>query len=331
MNNSEILRLTNNLINQLQMRGEYSVAAGMAKKVLIVEGKTDHVFIDRIKRSDVRCFHVQEFVTAMSAFSTKPTSIINSKDVIVSILQRLAKSPEFFSFPKGSEKWPLFGMVDNDFDDASEFQRLVKLFFTDTHDIETLILSTDKDVVTRIDSCSVTREDLKIALFLAYQLSCIRQALYKEGTFLQHDINEKDGTVNFQAFVEDTKIDLSAFLSYINSKIADPLSAEKLRKVKSKITTSLKKNMTPDGLWKNEYVSFNEDAIRDFWLTVNGHDILSALRYVNNDFSTAFSQSMYSQNRSFELSLCANYDTSQFCQTQLYDKLFSSELIEKCS
>lgn len=333
MDNSEIIRYKDNLLTNLKLHGEYDTANGLQNKVLLVEGATDQAFINQIKTQDMRCISVVEFMKTRSAFSTSSSSIptrYNSKEVIITILQRISQFPEVFDFPKGAETWPLYGLVDNDFDTASSFTRVFKLFFTDTHDIETLLLSTDCNLLTRLEQCSLNENEVKTAYYISVQLSEFRQAIIRNGTVNHGVIYNTDGTIDFKAFTNGDRINLSSLMTYINCRLQNPLSREKLKRTRDHIAADLKKLLNKDGLWKKSFDSFSVSKSDDFWMGVNGHDILSAICYVNPNIRKVFiNEGKYSQNRDFEMALSAKYDYSCLKGTKLYVKLREAELIRE--
>lgn len=332
MDKSAIIKYKDNLLNNLRLSGEYDVAAGIRKKVLLVEGVTDQRFIEHIKGADIRCLSVTEFMRARSAFSTYRTPAseqFNSKVVITTILKHIAYYPEYYDFPKGAETWPLYGLVDNDFDDNNDYARVTKLFFTDTHDLETLMMATDIDLLVRLEQCSITADEVRTALYIANQMATFRQAIKENGNLSQGLINEQDGTIDFDSFMVGDKVDLGQLLDYINKKTEKPLSREKLKRTKDAITKDLKRQLDKEGFWKKPLESFTVDADSNFWMLVNGHDVLSAICYKNSSVRVAFSnKGGYSRNRDFELALSEAYDYDCLKGTKLYTKLQTAGLLK---
>ena len=332
MDKSEIIKYKDYLLNNLKLLGEYDLAAGLSKNVLLVEGATDQKFMGHIKSSNTRCLAVADFMKSRNAFCTSRSSTLplyNSKLVITMILKHIAYFPECYDFPKGAEKWPLYGLVDNDFDDSNDYSRVTKLFFTDTHDLETLMLATDVKLLTRLEDCNITTDELKVALYIANQLAVFRQTIRRNGTLSPELINSPDGTIDFSAFTEGDKIDLTKLLDYINRRSEKPLSREKLKRTRDAIIKDLKKKLDKEGFWKKTLESFTVNTNSDFWMDVNGHDVLSAICYKKPNIRKIFiNQCGYRQNRDFEFALSEAYDYKCLKNTKLYSKLYAAGLLK---
>ena len=219
-------------------------------------------------------------------------------------------------------------MVDKDFDEPSQYIRYQRLVFTDTHDLETVMLSTDTDLQTRIDGCAIDRENIKKALFLAYQLAQYRMVIFNEGTLDPKWINEADGTVDYQLFSTDIFIDLERLLSLINGRQTPGVSAAKLSKINRSIVTKMRKYVDGEGRWKKSFDNFEIDQRDEFWMITNGHDILSAIRFICHLVNVQFQNTgMFRRNMSFELALSDKYDFRCFQITDLSEKLLANSLI----
>ena len=318
------------LLTSLKLSGDYNQAKGIIKKVLLVEGATDKSFIEEIKQPDTSCVSVSDFMKVRSAFSTSrtPGFQFKSKDVITTIIQHIAAYPEYMDFPKDAQQWPLYGMVDNDFETDQQYSRTHKLFMTGTHDIETYMLSTDSKILTRLKECTVTEEEVIRSIFLAYQMSVFRKFVHKNETLSVNDLSESDGTVNYAAFTNEDKINLHLLLDSANGSRSSPVSKEKLRKAKTKIAADMKKHLDKDGNWKKNIDSFIAGQYESVWSEVNGHDVLSAVCYLNPSAQNAYNnKARYRMNRDFEIALTTVYDYKCMKPTKLYVGLIDASLI----
>ena len=274
------------LLANLMVYQDYTATPGLKKRVLLVEGATDKAFIDRISdKKTTRCVTVEEFCKKRNSLVNEPNrSSLNAKEVIITCVKHLAAYPDIYDFPREAISWPLFGLVDNDFESAQTYSRYSKLFFTDTHDIETEMFSTDLEMLMRIRNCGITKQEITNALFLAYQLSILKQAL-NTMKIDYHNLNSDDGTVPYEKFTTALEIDLAAFLNHICNY---SLASGKKQELLTQLLKKTKKYYGKDGKWKNQIVEFDEKKIDDFWMQVNGHDILSALCYLNENAKNMF-------------------------------------------
>ena len=328
MVNAEINKCKNYLLNNIKLHNDYDAASGLKRPYLMVEGKTDEAFITRVLIPEARCLPVVEFMRAKNAFSTSPPPKVNYKDVITTILKQISFFPDVFDFPSGAEKWPLYGLVDNDFGTERDFTRVTNLFFTDTHDIETLMLSTDLMILTRLSSCSISEDETKRAVYLATQLAAFRKEIADDDVFNIRSINGPDGTVDFSAFTEGDRINLFRFTEHVNNNTNPPISKEKLKRQQAKIMSRMKKHLDKEGMWKKSYTVFEMPKDDPLWMEINGHDVLSAIKYINETAKKAFSNiSGYAFDRTFEFALSKAYNYETFRSTRLYNKLLGKGLI----
>lgn len=338
----KVTKYRNLLLSALHNHKEYDEAAGLKRETLLVEGITDKRFIERIQVESLICWNVSYFMQRDDGFRTSRTRMVsqyNSRDVIIAITRSIAYGPGFYGFPEHAQKWPLFGLVDNDFDDSEDYSRVEKLFFTDTHDLETLMISTDKDLFARIESCDISAEEIKEALYLANQLAEFRQAINRvskkqkdrteSGMILKSDaIKETDGTIDYESFTNGDRIILADLVEHINNKMEKPLPKGKKKKTCEEIAKDMRNLLNKEGVWKTPIESFTEDTY--LWKTINGHDILSAICYINPRVKERFVNSGdYGLNREFELALSELYDYQCLKNTKLYNRLKAAGLIKE--
>ena len=199
------------------------------RSYLLVEGETDKVFIERLTDPErVKCLSMGILSREQDELRTQK-QYGNSKEEIINIIYGIAKLHMLLSdCPKDIDEWPLFGLVDRDFDEPMEYAGIDKLFFTDTHDLETLIINTDEEALYKIGSCSISEEDVKKALCLSYQLALSRLSLRGPEGYV-HYINNKDGTVDYQNFTVENTINFYSLLQFINGRLTDKLTDSELK------------------------------------------------------------------------------------------------------
>ena len=343
MNPNRAINYKDLLLSYLALKADYNPIAGLRKKILLVEGATDFDFIGCIIINKAKVIKVNDFMRARRGFSSYPSQEVdryNCKNVITTILRSISLYPVETDFPKGAEKWPLFGLVDKDFGDTKDYRMVKKLFVTDTHDIETLMLSTDEDLIFRLEQCSITKKDFMSALYIAEQLAELRQSIFKYNSRSEDNDNKlntakicsSDGTVDYEMFTNGDRISLVMLLRYINSNMENPISWEKLASIQDIIMQDLKGFLDKDGYWEKDIEDFTKNRSIDFWTNVNGHDILSAICYKNINAKNMFhNQGPYRQeglNREFEIALYKKYNYDCLKRTKLYQRLGEAGLLK---
>ena len=300
------------------------------KKALIVEGFTDECFVNRVKQPNVLCFTLRNVLATRGIMLNSH----NEKGLILYLFQRLSNNPDFFGFPKGCGQWHIYGLIDRDYDDETLNFRLPRLFVTDTHDIETLILSTDSDVLSRINKIVVSAETINWSLFLSCQLACYRQALYRLAGKKQEidirNINSPNGTINFSAFVENDNIIPEKLIKLIYANQGNRLSNEKLNGLTRSILKDkqVKKNLDSSGKWKFKKETFEPADVENLWQQIRGHDILSAICFYNPEIDLVFQNvGKNGINRGFEIELIDKYDLATFVNTDLYQQMKAADLV----
>lgn len=328
----DIEKLTNLLAAEAQFKLDYRMYLSNKRKLLIVEGSTDETFIRKVKDECVDCIVAAKVFNSNKAFRTKPVEQINCKNAIVKIITGISNFPSpFIAYPADIDKWDLYGLVDSDCEEIGVSRPTPRLFVTDTHDLETLLLSTDDDVLQGLEECEVSSEDIRKAYFLAYQLASMRDMLgdYHNELNLQV-ISCGSRQVQFSAFIEGTHISMPELIAHINTAGCNDLSTSKVKRIYDSIKNSKvgRKRLDDAGCWKQNFDDFSLPS--DFWSVVNGHDILQLLLYISEDACLAYADDGgHSLNRNFEMSLIAAYDCTEFCKTLVYDKMSKAGLISK--
>ncbi len=300
------------------------------QKAFIVEGFTDEEFINRVKKSNIFVFSIGDYINARAEMLNNS----NAKVAILDIFQRL-QAPSFFNFPPGCGQWEIYGLIDRDYGDDTQNCLRPRLFITDTHDIETLILFTDSEAVNRIKKFRVSTDAYRNVLHLAYQLACYRHALYKmENKKIDlKDLSSSDGTINYSAFVDNDTINPTKLLKMLYLKRDNQMPKKALNRLVQSIQNDrkIKKNFDKNGLWRMKKESFSTDQVEDFWQFVRGHDILSAICFYDLSAKAAYRDTGgYKINREFEKDLVAVYDISLFSRTELFNKMKEADLLESC-
>lgn len=330
---NDIERLANLLAAEARLKLDYKKYLCNMRKLLIVEGSTDQTFIEKFKNELVDCIVAAKVFLNNDQFRTKPSENINCKNAIVKIIIGISHYPSpFVAYPSDLDQWDLYGLVDSDCEELGISKPTPRLFITDTHDLETLLLSTDGNLLSRLEECEIRQTDVKKAYYIAYQLAYLREELGSYSSDLDlMMISCGSWQVKFSVFVNDGVINLTELVKYIISESGSKLPASKVKKICDNIAKSkvAMKKIDSVGNWKQPFDSFDVKEISDFWSLVNGHDILQLLQFINEDACFAFQgNGGYRLNRSFEMSLIAAYDYSQFENTILHEKMLAAGLLK---
>lgn len=331
MNVEEINKYVKMLVGNLSFSMDYNNLVNGSKRLLIVEGQTDKKFIEKILNEDIVCLVANKAFGTQKGFGQENT---NCKSAIMQVVYGMSKIPMLINCPKGSEKWTVFGMIDLDYDSPTgEYMSTPRLFVTDTHDLETLLLSTDAGLLQKLDECVISAEDSKKAFYIAYQLGVLRQVIYEANNTeltLKPISSGGQNYVEYSGFTDGYDINLKKMLDYLNEKNETPISAPKLKKLleKSASDKRIKKKINSDYTWNSSWEEFESSKVTDFWEVVNGHDILSILRYINQDAAEKYdNKNTFSLNRDFELDLVNHYEYAALEGTKIYKDMCKEDVV----
>ena len=299
------------------------------KRLLLVEGETDRLFIEKITNDDVNC------ITPNMSFDPDST---NNKKAIVHALFGLFK-PEMLCEPERSNVLELklkeklknlvFGMVDLDYDAPSSYEPMPWLFVTDTHDLETLLLSTDEGDEGLVRRLKIPEDYSKKAYYLAYQLGFLRRVvaklidkgIVKEKTFLKPMKSE----ANYEKFVDKNtcKINLEELLNFFEYNKNDKDEILNNKEIRKKIDKD-------SFLWKGDLKDFDKSTYEDFWRVVNGHEILSLIRYIYQQEANegAINEALPLLHADFEKIIITEYDYSALEKTKIYDRMKNENVVD---
>ena len=333
MDQKKINRYVELLADNMALMGNYARFAGSSKKMLIVEGATDERFMQKLISDDVWC------VTATDVFSNEDCMMMtseqlsrNNKMIIIDVVYGLSVFPTLIN-PKGLDTWSIYGMIDMDFDRASAHTNTNKLFITDTHDLETLLLSTDEKVLSKLDKCTITDDDMHKAFFVSYQLGVLRSVIYDTcgRDFSLKPLAAGGVDIDYGSFLVECRVSVPKLMKYINMGRMNNLPSTKINQLIKKVQTSkaIKKRIDVNGLWKYSVKEFEQSSIDDFWNMVNGHDILALLRFFNDGAKKAYSNERgRSLNRDFEFDLIEKYDYDSIGCTTIYSNMKTETVVK---
>lgn len=325
MDMNKINKYVDGIFNHMIFHMDYHNIKKTKNKLLLVEGTTDYEFIDNVLNTDVVC--IQANKTFCKDYG------VNYKNVIVNVINGISKIPMLIRC-KESQEWSVFGMIDLDFDKSDDYDSMQKIFVTDTHDLETLLMSTDAEILERIRKCKIEENDIKIAFNLAYQIGILKNVIYNvsNGEMNGSKLSNIEIGTKYEFLNDSYEISVREAIEYINNhEEGKKMSSSKVKKIVDKLVKdkSIKKYLDEKGRWNIKWSDFNVNEYADFWQVTNGHDILSILRYVNEGAAMAYSNSAkFTLNREFEMDLIANYEYSKLVGTSIYENMLMQDVVK---
>lgn len=312
----------NRLISRLTFHSSYHSFLSGSLKYLLVEGNTDAEFIRDQLKSDVVCD------VANKAFPPSAEANKNWKKAIAYVVFGLTVVPLLITCPPDCKNIQLYGMVDLDFDESQDYIRVPHLFVTDTHDLETLMLSTDNELLQKLDQCNIPEEDMNTAYLMAYELGTIKSFI-SDFDYPYSCLSGDSVIIPYgDLFSADGRIILSSLIEYLCQNDREASNAKKQKAKKDKFIKSKQvKKYFKDDLWKIGKDDFDYHKTNDFWDIVNGHDILRILKYLNADVALQFSTTGTSLDREFESALIDKYDYSKLAQTNMFKKMLKENIV----
>lgn len=295
--------------------------------ILYVEGPTDKEFFDHILKANVACSdigtsnHASNEIRNNCETEEKGNSSENRKKAVKeAILWREDKNK--------------FGVVDRDGDENEELGWNARgVFFTDTYDLETMLMFTDNEWHTRM---GIPHEDVKKAIFIAVQLSNIKPALHAVNCKKVSELNSGSKEVEYSKFINDKsdcKISLSMLLTYLftnesnkERKSLDVIKAMQSSKACKRIISKFSKEGLR--LWVDDFAEIDTTTV-SLWQAINGHTVLQSLRFVNDEANKKYKPGKDEKIRKFEYALIDAYNYTCFRKTRLYQLMGKEELIDE--
>lgn len=333
---NEINKYINLLVGNLSFTMDYNNLCKGTKHLLIVEGQTDKKFIEKILCDDIVCMVANKAFGVKKGFS--PQETINCKNAIMEVVNGMSKIPiTFLKVPKYFENFKIFGMIDLDYDNSDGECLSSRLFVTDTHDLETLLISTDNNILQHLNGCFISTEDANTAFYLSYQLGFLRKFIKKviNSNKIEFDLQPicagtgKD--IDYFCFIENYKINVKKLINYLNKKNNNCLSTKKENEIIKKVLSEkeVNKKLDKNGNWNSTLEEFKPLNFEDFWTIVNGHDLLSILKFINNNAKEKYNnKNSYSLNRDFEMDLIDSYEYTNIKKTEIYKNMRKENVVK---
>ncbi len=199
------------------------------------------------------------------------------------------------------EDYKVIALLDADFDHLEKKKLLYDtLFLTDTHDLETMILSTNalEKIINESDNSNK----------LAEMKEPIVQILLRTGKWIGY-IRWFNKQENYA--LKFSSLDYGKFIKLGSAQIDIDLN---------KLVDNIKNKSTRPDIKNNDFIEQIKqlfDKSYDLWQVCNGHDLVKILFFI-----------LFKQNgkdnviADFEKNIRLSYETNQFLKTKLYQSIF---------
>jgi hypothetical protein len=294
---------------------------------LIVEGRIDRDFFIGLKNKhnlrfecDTIDYANKQEQNAMLGYGYEK----NESDIMItrpSLINRIVSHPEEC------------GLVDKDFDNDILLDRI---FCTDTHDLETLLLLKDKDLLYKVFEhnnilipSEILKSVVKKAKYLAYQVGIIKKAVHNiPGLYIPNTL-----PLDYEKFTtEDDEVILEKFCQFVRNKCKNCRINEKALINDEVINMFFNYYPNLGSVFDRDIdVICDISQTSDFWDIVNGHDLCELLCFSNDEIKKAFYKLHPVDNRRikiFEDNIIQEFSTKYFKSTNLYYKMATAKLLE---
>lgn len=311
------------LLGVIKLRSDYQLFLNNKKNLLLVEGQTDSTFISHYLNGKTDAVIVGDGYLDIKG---RKQSVANCKNIIVSTVKSITRSETSLSMKINPEI--VKGMIDKDNDEESIYADVKNLFVTDTHDLETMLISSDPDLFAKIEECNILDEDIERAIFMAYQIGYVRKYLNKVLTVKLSFKNISPGRniIDYAAFFSNDKLNIGEIIDYLNSGPYYYILKSKVESIKESVIWSedFRHVTNSEGVWNEDMYEFQERFTYELWNVINGHDVLSLLRFVNPSTEKAFGGYTF---RYFENAIIKAFDYSKYKKCEMYKRMKEAELI----
>lgn len=299
--------------------------------IMLVEGSIDKLFYNRQNDLNAKFFSANDIINdgdiLRNDYDTDREGYINNKELIANVINGINQPGTTLFEMHESGKWNVFGVIDLDFDRKEDFKKIPRLLVTDTHDLETMMIKTDSSIFKKIKGFSLTDEELKAALTLAYEAGKLKKAMINSELDIGL-LNDENSLLEYNHIMDDGDISIDKVLQFYNEKCFGRISKDKLKKLSTRLYDLLRKYVNNQRVFLLNGGRVSYKALeKDLWETVNGHDLLSAIALKNERAACLFYSADSKLNRSFEEALVNAYDCNCFKSTELYSEMADAGLV----
>ena len=323
-------KFKNNLILSYELT-KYS------KQLVLVEGGLDLRFFDHLNCGNVVFQSVDDILR--SEFMLKENQDIETsedehKNNKVNIKKLFDEAYLNINLQQMVKELGMIGIVDKDFDDEYPYGRYLKLISNDTHDLETMLLRGDSDLVDKLIQLSVDMDVITKSKYMAYQLAQVYVVLKKYFTS-KNDQVKYHHAKHRQVFryFDGVNLNIKNYVNYItfcykqNKKDNTKSIMDSPQKLYKELVLAMQKEnyLNKNGEFRLTYNNFENTEPKDFWQMVNGHDLLQIILYFNINNSNF--ESRLFKKRNFEAFVIDNYNYDKFIKESLYLRMKNFKLL----
>ena len=281
--------------------------------VLLVEGTTDEAFINRLNIENVRCIPITGVKTAEEALKDNSDSYRQEKqnNKKRSYAKQDVENTVKVLNDQYKNRMKSYGLVDKDFEAPFKTEHI---FVTPTHDLETLLLSTDKTIFKTPEHI---QESLKISLYIAYLIGSVENFLRINGHRYKKLTSD-----DYEKIIAKSKINLSEL-----TDLTDLIDLEKLvdLSIEGSDKSGIKRKIAQSGILDIEIDGICD---KDLYDIANGHDILDIMEFLCASQIKEFVESYKKHEcRYKEFAVIHMYDLNAFKSCPLYKDMKKSGLI----
>ena len=290
-------------------------------KLVLVEGSQDYRLFKRVgTKGNVKFLDIDRFVNdyIRGYFNSNDNS---HKKRILHVMSNWRIDGRLF---KHVNDLNMYAVVDRDYDDEFPVGKYDRVFSSDAHDLETMLLKTDDELNEKIISLLSSNELLNVAKYMVYQIAIIKKCLH--GSNIKVNYN-KIKSSDVALFFDDIKLNVKKYVNYLVnncSSASNFKSSLNKSAIHSALLKGLKKEVDNDGNLRIKITDFTNKQPKDFWEIINGHDFLQIILYLNKKNNST--KELEEKSR-FEYFLIDNYNCGKLKNDPLYDKLKSVNII----
>ena len=290
-----------------------SVATKKVIIYLLVEGRTDEKFIGKLNVENLKCIAIGPISQARGYILYENEKYRNTPIDWEFIIDDNSKQ-SILNIVKKQDKKDIYGLVDKDFDATEDIQTYHKnVLVTFTHDLETLLLLTDKTIFEKPENIT---ESLDNALYLSYLIGKVKKYLKKIYRLKSLQNTDYENIIN----IHDVSINLIELINRLIEERRDhnPLKQNEKLQLERELKNAISIDMD-DVLYMN-----------DLYDIANGHDISNILKLLCEPQINVFVESYNPEgygDKAVEFAIINKYNPKSFKNCPLHKDMIRKGLV----